>query len=51
MSRPDQSGHFANEISDRYHIKSMGIRCDVSSPEEVQSMVKSVVDKFGEVNI
>ena len=47
----EKTEHFANEISDRYHIKSMGIRCDVSSHEEVQTMVKRVVESFGEINI
>jgi NAD(P)-dependent dehydrogenase (short-subunit alcohol dehydrogenase family) len=42
---------FATALSEEYQVIARGIRCDVSSPVEVQSMVKSVVDKFGEVNI
>lgn len=47
----NEAEEFAKELSERYHIKAQGIRCDVSSPIEVKAMVKCVVDTFGEVNI
>jgi len=42
---------FAQELVELYGNKSIGIDCDVSSPEDVKSMVRRVIDEFGEVNI
>jgi len=47
----DKAEEFAKGLSEHYHIKAKGIRCDVSSPEEVQTMVKYVVEIFGKVDI
>ena len=47
----DKAEEFAIDLSEHYHIKAKGIRCDVSSPEEVQTMVECVVNSFGEINI
>ena len=38
-------------LAERYKGKTIGIGCDVSSPESVQTMVAQVVAEFGEINI
>ena len=47
----EKSEAFAKELSECYKVKTIGIRCDVASPDEVRIMVKRVVDTFGEINI
>ncbi len=47
----EKAENYADKISKKYCIQSQGIKCDVTSPEEVKSMVKCVVNTFGEVNI
>ncbi len=41
----------ADNIRDEYGARAIGIECDVSSPEMVNSMVQNVVDTFGSVDI
>lgn len=45
------SQNFADELEDRYHVKTLGIGCDVTTPKEVEAMVQKVVEKFGEIHI
>jgi NAD(P)-dependent dehydrogenase (short-subunit alcohol dehydrogenase family) len=48
----DESANtLAKELGDRYHIKAMGIGCDVSMPESVKKMVDSVVLELGGIDI
>lgn len=42
---------FAKELAEYYGQKSLGIACDVSSPDDVKSMVSKVVEKFGKIDI
>ena len=42
---------FAEELEELYGIKAVGIGCNVSVQEEVNSMVSKVVQEFGEINI
>jgi NAD(P)-dependent dehydrogenase (short-subunit alcohol dehydrogenase family) len=42
---------FAQKIRSDFCVKAMGIGCDVSVPESVNSMVSRVVSTFGEINI
>lgn len=41
----------AQELTERYKIKAIGLGCDVSEPESVQAMVTEVIAEFGEINI
>jgi 3-oxoacyl-[acyl-carrier protein] reductase len=41
----------ALEFSKKYGTQSIGVACDVASMDSVQSMVKSVVERFGRVDI
>lgn len=41
----------AKELEELYHIKSIAINCDITSPTSVREMVGKVTDTFGEVNI
>ncbi len=48
----DESANtLAKELGDRYHIKAMGIGCDVSMPDSVKKMVARVVSEFGGIDI
>lgn len=42
---------FANELSGRYGVKTLGVACDVSSPEQVHYTIVQITDYFGEINI
>lgn len=44
-------GAFAQELSDIYGVKAVGIACDITSPESVRNMVATSVDALGDVNI
>lgn len=46
-----ESIKFANQLQERYQIKSIGIRCDVSCPFDVRTMVNEVTEQLGEINI
>jgi NAD(P)-dependent dehydrogenase (short-subunit alcohol dehydrogenase family) len=41
----------AKELGERYHIKALGIDCDVSRPESVKKMVAGVVRELGGIDI
>ncbi len=41
----------AKELGEHYKIKTLGIGCDVSSPESVKKMVDRVVSEFGGIDI
>lgn len=47
----DKALELAQVLAERYKGKTIGIGCDVSSPESVQTMVAQVVAEFGEINI
>ncbi len=41
----------AKEISEKYKVKTMPIKCNVASLEEVQDSMKKVADELGKINI
>ncbi|MCW6037899.1 SDR family oxidoreductase [Spirulina subsalsa FACHB-351] len=41
----------AQELSQRYKTKAIGIGCDVSQPESVNQMISAVLSEFGEIHI
>ena len=47
----ESAGTLAKELGERYHIKALGIGCDVSRPESVKKMVDSVVCEWGGIDI
>lgn len=47
----ETSASFARELSTSHGVAAMGVRCDVSSPEDVQAMVRGAIDHFGEIHI
>ena len=47
----DKALELAQTLAERYKGKTIGIGCDVSSPESVQAMVAQVVAEFGKINI
>ena len=42
---------FANELSDKYGVTTLGLKCDTSLPKEVSNAVKLIVDKMGLIHI
>ncbi len=42
---------FADELMKAHGIRAIGVACDITSPEAVANMVKTVVDAFGEINV
>jgi len=47
----DQTVKFAEELAARYHVKTVGVRCDVSDPASVQAMVRRVVARVGRIDV
>jgi len=47
----ESAGALAKELGERYHIKALGIGCDVSRPESVIKMVDGVVRELGGIDI
>lgn len=45
------TGELADALLREYGVKAIGLRCDVSDPSSVKTMVKEVVDTFGQINI
>ncbi|HWQ77026.1 MAG TPA: SDR family oxidoreductase [Syntrophomonas sp.] len=41
----------AEELHSLYSVKALGIRCDVSSPNDVKKMVEQTIKELGQVNI
>lgn len=42
---------FAEQLTERYQTKTLGIACDVSSPSDVKAMVTKVIEEFREIDI
>ena len=47
----ESAGMLAKELGERYHVKTLGIGCDVSNPESVRKMVAGVVRELGGIDI
>lgn len=47
----DTCPEVAAQIAKEFDVKTVGVKCDVTSQDSVDSMMKKVVDAFGEVNI
>lgn len=47
----DNCSEVAEAIGAEFGVQTIGIKCDVTSQESVDAMMKSVVETFGEVNI
>ena len=47
----DTCPEVAAKIAEEYGVKTIGVKCDVTSQDSVDAMMKEVVDAFGEVNI
>lgn len=39
------------EIKEKYNVKTLVIKCDVSIEEEVEEMINKVIDEFGKIDI
>lgn len=47
----DTCGQVAGAIAAEYGVETIGVKCDVTSQESVDAMMKAVVEAFGEVNV
>lgn len=47
----DTCPEIAEAIAKEYGVQTVGIKCDVTSQESVESMVKKAVEAFGEINV
>ncbi len=47
----DTCPEVAAKIAEEYGVKTIGVKCDVTSQDSVDAMMKEVVDAFDEVNI
>lgn len=47
----DTCPEVAAKIAEEYDVKTIGVKCDVTSQDSVDAMMKEVVAAFGEVNI
>ena len=41
----------AKELQDKYNVETLAIKADVSKMEEVESLVKNTIEKFGSIDI
>lgn len=41
----------AQEIADEFGVKTLGIRCDITSTEDIKNVVKETLDEFGKIDI
>ena len=41
----------AKEISEEFGVETLPVRCDITSTEQVEAMVDTVVEKFGRIDI
>lgn len=47
----DNCGEIAQSVAKDFGVEAIGVKCDVTSQESVDAMMKAVLDKFGEVNV
>lgn len=47
----NEAKQFAKQLTDKFGNSHLGIECDVSSKEEVENMVKTVCECYGEIHI
>ena len=50
-SNKDSALSLKEEVESKYKIKALAIKCDVSNEEEVVSMIKEIIDKFGRIDV
>ncbi len=41
----------AGEIAERFGVDALGIKCDVSSKDEVENLISRTIEKFGRIDI
>ena len=49
--RVERLEEFAKELSEKYGVEVLPVRCDVTSTESIKEAAKAVEDKFGRVDI
>lgn len=51
VSHEEEASQLKNEIENKYNIKTMVVKADVSVEKDVEEMVKEVVEKFGTIDV
>ena len=39
------------EVEEKYNVKALAVKCDVSKEDEVDEMVNSIISKFGHIDV
>lgn len=47
----DNCEEVADNLAKEFHVQTVGVKCDVTSQESVDKMMRAVVEAFGEVNV
>lgn len=47
----EEALNLAKEIKEKYSVEVLAIKCDVSKEEEVENMVNTILDTFGQIDI
>ena len=47
----DEAKKLEAEIKEKYQVEAISIKCDVSKEEEVEMMVNTIIDTFGQIDI
>lgn len=47
----DTCPEVAKKLADEFGVKTIGVKCDVTSQDSVDNMMKTVIDTFGKVDI
>jgi NAD(P)-dependent dehydrogenase (short-subunit alcohol dehydrogenase family) len=46
-----EAAQYAGELANEFGVKAYGVECDVADPGSVQKLVRTVVERFGQVHI
>ncbi len=47
----EQTEAYAKELADQYGVKTLAVKVDISNPDDVDTLFKAALDKFGTVDI
>ena len=47
----DEALKLKNEVENKYSVKCLAIKCDVSKEEEIEAMVNQIVNEFGKIDV
>ena len=51
LTQEDKANDLARDLSQSYNVRSLAIRCDVSSEPAVERMMRTAIEEFGQLDI